>query len=158
MHPRGDRFAQGKRVQTCLLSQLCKNIEVSYIEAVGKIGAEKRGVKFVEASLFSAEFRGQESGVGVGQKGPGGKRDPERGSVLLETPVHAPDVLRAEEVGQGAARCRRFRMDLDSPPHDGELEFLFQLFDDALADEAIRSDVIGKDLDFYRHARTFPVR
>jgi len=37
-------------------------------------------------------------------------------------------------------------MDLHAPPFDLEVEFLFQLFDDALADIAEGSDVIGKDL------------
>jgi hypothetical protein len=39
-------------------------------------------------------------------------------------------------------------MDLHAPPFDFEIEFLLQLFDDALADIAEGSDVIGK----YLHA------
>jgi len=38
-------------------------------------------------------------------------------------------------------------MDLHTSPEDLKVEFLFQLFDDALADVAKGSDVIGKDLD-----------
>jgi len=37
-------------------------------------------------------------------------------------------------------------VDLDAPPDDLKVEFLFQLFDDALADVAEGSDVIGEDL------------
>ena len=37
-------------------------------------------------------------------------------------------------------------MDLHASPEDIEVEFLFQLFDDALADVTEGSDVIGKDL------------
>jgi len=37
-------------------------------------------------------------------------------------------------------------MDLHAPPFDRKVEFLFQLFDDPVADIAEGSDVIGKDL------------
>jgi hypothetical protein len=42
-------------------------------------------------------------------------------------------------------------MDLHTSPLNLKVEFLFQLFDDALADVAKGSDVIGKDLHAYGH-------
>jgi hypothetical protein len=42
-------------------------------------------------------------------------------------------------------------MDFHAPPFDFELEFLLQLFDDAFADVAEGSDVVGKDLHAYGH-------
>jgi hypothetical protein len=54
-------------------------------------------------------------------------------------------------------------MDLYTPPFNREAELLLQLFDDALADVAERSDIIGKDPDPYAHGmplfsgRTTPV-
>jgi hypothetical protein len=44
-------------------------------------------------------------------------------------------------------------MDLHPTPLDLKIEFLFQLFDDALADVAEGSDVIGKDLHADGHER-----
>jgi hypothetical protein len=46
-------------------------------------------------------------------------------------------------------------MDLQSPPFDRKIELLFKLFDDALADEAEGSDVIGKDLNADGHGPAF---
>jgi hypothetical protein len=42
-------------------------------------------------------------------------------------------------------------MDLQTLPLHGEIELLFQLFDDALADIAEGSDVIGKDRNTNTH-------
>jgi hypothetical protein len=42
-------------------------------------------------------------------------------------------------------------MDLHAPPFDLKIELLLQLFDDAFADIAEGSDVIGKDLNAYGH-------
>jgi hypothetical protein len=42
-------------------------------------------------------------------------------------------------------------MDLYTPPFDLKIELLLQLFDDAVADVAEGSDVIGKDLNAYGH-------
>jgi hypothetical protein len=47
-------------------------------------------------------------------------------------------------------------MDFDAPPFYLKIEFLLQLFDDALADVAERSDIIGKDLNTDRHERSPP--
>ncbi len=64
---------------------------------------------------------------------------------------HALDILSAEELRQKPPLLGRFRMDLDAPPFDNQVEFLLQLFDDALADEAERSYIVGKDLQFDCH-------
>jgi hypothetical protein len=44
-------------------------------------------------------------------------------------------------------------MDLHAQPFDRKVEFLLQLFDDALADVAEGSDVVGENLDTDRHKR-----
>jgi len=44
-------------------------------------------------------------------------------------------------------------MDLHAQPFDFEVEFLLQLFDDALADIAEGSDIIGKNFDMDGHKR-----
>jgi hypothetical protein len=49
-------------------------------------------------------------------------------------------------------------MDLHTSPIDLKVEFLFQLFDDALADVAEGSDVIGKDLHEDRHENNLVFR
>jgi hypothetical protein len=49
-------------------------------------------------------------------------------------------------------------MDLHTPPFHNKVELLLQLFDDALADVAEWSDVIGKDLNMDGHRVTFPRR
>jgi len=42
-------------------------------------------------------------------------------------------------------------MDLHAPPFDLKIELLLQFFDDAFADVAEGSDIIGKDLHDYGH-------
>jgi hypothetical protein len=42
-------------------------------------------------------------------------------------------------------------MDLHAPPFHGKVELLLELFDDALADVAEGSDVVGKDFNVYAH-------
>jgi hypothetical protein len=49
-------------------------------------------------------------------------------------------------------------MDLHTSPIDLKVEFLFQLFDDALADVAEGSDVIGKDLHGDSHENNLVFR
>ena len=44
-------------------------------------------------------------------------------------------------------------MDLHAPPFDLKIELLLQLFDDAFADVAEGSDVIGIDMNAYGHER-----
>ena len=46
-------------------------------------------------------------------------------------------------------------MDLNAQPFHLEIEFLLQLFDKALADEAERSYIVGKDPDVYAHAAPY---
>jgi hypothetical protein len=60
---------------------------------------------------------------------------------------HAVDIIRAKEFGKGPTFRRRFRMDLNTTPFDNKIELLLQLFDDALADVAEGSDIVGKDLN-----------
>jgi len=45
-------------------------------------------------------------------------------------------------------------MDLHAPPFDLKFELLLQFFDDALADVAEGSDIIGKDLHTDGHSGT----
>jgi hypothetical protein len=42
-------------------------------------------------------------------------------------------------------------MDFHAPPFDLKIELLLQFFDDAFADVAEGSDIIGKDLNAYGH-------
>ncbi len=58
---------------------------------------------------------------------------------------HPIDVLLTEPGCYGHALRRGLRMDLNAQPLDVKIELLPQLFDDALADVAEGSDVIGKD-------------
>ena len=46
-------------------------------------------------------------------------------------------------------------MDLDAPPGNDKVKLLLQFFDDALADKAERSDVVGKDLETDGHKPSF---
>jgi hypothetical protein len=64
---------------------------------------------------------------------------------------HAVDVFEPEEVGERPSLRRRVRVNLDAQPRDGEVELLLQFLDDAFADKAERSDVVGKDFDFDGH-------
>jgi hypothetical protein len=48
-------------------------------------------------------------------------------------------------------------MDFDAQPLDSQVEFLPELFDDAFADIAEGSDVIGKNADGYGHGTRFPL-
>jgi hypothetical protein len=47
-------------------------------------------------------------------------------------------------------------MDLHAPPFHRKVEFLLQLFDDALADVAEGSDVVGEDFNADGHGIPFP--
>ena len=47
-------------------------------------------------------------------------------------------------------------MDLNAQPFHLEVEFLLQLFDKSLADEAEWSYIVGKNPDIYTHAAPFP--
>jgi hypothetical protein len=49
-------------------------------------------------------------------------------------------------------------MDLHAPPFDRKVELLFQLFDDALADKAEGSDVVGEDFNVYGHGTPSSLR
>jgi hypothetical protein len=49
-------------------------------------------------------------------------------------------------------------MDLHAPPFDMKIELLLQFFDDAFADVAERSDIIGIDLNGNGHRGTSLLR
>jgi len=72
-------------------------------------------------------------------------------------PVHSLDVLCAKKFGQEPACWRRFRVDLDALPLDDKVELLLQFFDDALADKAERSDIIGEYLQLDSHILIIPL-
>ena len=108
-------------------------------------------MKSVECSLLAGEFRGLEGRTRVGQEGTVGKGDAEGGAHDTEMLHHPVDIIHPEQFGQGPALGRRFRMDLHALPLDLEVELLFQPFDDALADIAERSDIVGKDLNADAH-------
>jgi hypothetical protein len=71
---------------------------------------------------------------------------------------HAFDVLGTEPRCHERPLGRRFRVELHAEPFDLEVEFLFQLFDDALADVAEGSDVIGIHLHADGHERDLAFR
>ena len=64
---------------------------------------------------------------------------------------HSVNVFDAEEFGQWPSFRRGIRMNFNAPPFDCNVEFLLQLFDDALADVAEGSDVVRKNFDADRH-------
>ena len=64
---------------------------------------------------------------------------------------HSVDVFDAEEIGRWPSSRRGLRMDFNAPPFDFQVEFLLQLFDEALADIAEGSDIVGKNFDADRH-------
>src|SRR5574341_121804 len=83
------------------------------------------------------------------------KGDPELSAHGAEMPHHAIDIIGTKELGQWPSLGRRFRVDLHSPPFDDKVELLLQLFDDALADVAEGSDVVGEDCNADGHGVAF---
>ena len=83
------------------------------------------------------------------------KGDPELSTHGAEVPHHAVDIIRTKELGQRPSFRRRFRVDLHSPPFNRKVELLLQLFDDALADVAEGSDVVGEDCNADGHGVAF---
>ncbi len=104
-----------------------------------------------EFSVVPCEFGRLKSRAGIGEEGPVHERDPEGGAGDAEVLHHALDVLGPEEFGERSPSGRRIRMDLHSPPLGNEFELALQLFDDAFADVAEGSDVIGEDAHPDRH-------
>jgi len=60
---------------------------------------------------------------------------------------HAVDVLLPEELGQGPPPRWRIWVNFQAGPFHVEVKLLSQLFDDALADVAEGSYVIGENAD-----------
>jgi hypothetical protein len=66
---------------------------------------------------------------------------------------HSIDVFNTEELCQRPSSWRGLRMNLNAAPFDCKVELLLQLFDDALADVAEGSDVIGKNFYADSHSK-----
>src|SRR5512144_2208800 len=103
-------------------------------------------MKLIERAPLAGKLRRLESRPGVRQEGPVGEADPEGRAHFADVLHHARDVRRAVKLGQGPSFRRCLGMDLNAGPFHREIELLLQLFDDALADVAEGSDVVGKDL------------
>jgi hypothetical protein len=70
---------------------------------------------------------------------------------------HEVDINLPEQLGQGSSTFRSIGVDLHANPFHVEVKLLFKLFDDALADVAERSDVIGEDSNTGGHGESFLV-
>ncbi len=132
---------------------LPEDIEIADIEAVRKVGGKHCFVKPLEFALFPGEFRCKEGQAGIGKDGSVHEGDPEGCAHGAKVLHHALDVLGPEPRCHGGPLGGRFRMDLYTPPFDLKIELLLHLFDDAVADVAEGSNVIGKDLNAYGHER-----
>lgn len=141
-----DRFLHGLGIKAGLKADLLEHFEAADIEALGEIGREQGVVKSGEPVLFPAEFSGLKGQAGIGQKRAVAEGDAERRAHAAQMVHHAGDIGSRKKVGQGPPPWRRLGMDLEAAPFYVEVELQFQLFDDALADEAEWSDVVGKDL------------
>ncbi len=131
--------------------ELPKHLGTADVEPVREICGKKRLVKGIEFALLPGKLGGHESGPGIGEEWAVGKGYSQRrahGSKMSHDPV---DVLLAEPRCHGDPLGRSIRMDLHSQPLDLEIELLFQFFDDAFADVAEGSDVVGKDSNGDRH-------
>jgi len=104
-----------------------------------------------EQIMLAGEFSGLKGQAGIGQKGPVNKGDPERRTHRTKVLHDALDVPGREALCHGGPLRGRLGMDLHAPPFDLKIELLLQLFDDAFADVAEGSDVIGIDLNAYGH-------
>src|SRR5512142_2936655 len=108
-------------------------------------------MKLTELAPLAGKLCRLESRPGVRQEGPVGEADPEGRAHFANVLHHALDVRRAVKLGQGPTFRRRLWMDLHASPFHREIELFLQLFDDALADVAEGSDVIGEDLHADSH-------
>src|SRR5512143_3703712 len=103
-------------------------------------------MKLTELAPLAGKLRRLESRPGVRQEGPVSEADPEGRAHFANVLHHALDVHRAVKLGQGPSFRRRLGMDLNAGPFHRDIELFLQFFDDALADVAEGSDVIGEDL------------
>ncbi len=138
-------------IETRFMSDHCEDVDISNVQAAGKIRCEQGGMKRIEQTLLASEFSGLKGQAGIGQKGPVNEGDPERRAHAPKVLHHAFDVLRTEALCHGGPLRGRFRMDLHAPPFDLKIELLLQFFDEAFADVAEGSDIVGKDLNECGH-------
>ena len=103
-------------------------------------------MKFIECVVIAGEFRRLEGGAGVGQEGPVAEGDSEGSAHCADVLHHPFDVPCGVEFRQEPAFRGRVGMDFHADPFNREVELLLELFDDAFADVAEGSDVIGEHL------------
>ena len=133
------------------MSDQREDVDISNVQAAGKIRCEQGGMKRIEQTVLAGEVGGLKGHAGIGQKGPVNEGDPERRAHDPKVLHHAFDVLRTEALFHGGPPGGSFRMNLHAPPFDLKIELLLQFFDDAFADVAEGSDIVGKDLNEYGH-------
>lgn len=108
-------------------------------------------MKQIEQIFFAGEFSGLKGKARIGQKGPVNEGDPERRAHAPKVSHDAIDILGTKPRRHGCPLGGRFWMDLNATPFDLKIELLPQFFDDAFADVAEGSDVIGEDLNSHGH-------
>ncbi len=138
-------------IETRVFGDHSEDVYISYIQAVRKVRCEQSRMKRIELILLAGEFSGLKGQAGIGQNGPVNEGDTERRAHAPKVFHDAVDVLGTESRCHGCPLRGRFRMDLNAPPFDLKVELMLQSFDDAFANVAEGSDIIGKDLNAYGH-------
>ena len=128
-----------------------EDVDIPNVHTVRKVRCEQGRMERLKQIILAGEFSGLQGQAGIGQKGPVNKGDPERRAHGAKVRHDALDVLGREALCHGRPLRGRLGMDLHAPPFDLKIELLLQLFDDAFADVAEGSDVIGIDLNTYGH-------
>jgi hypothetical protein len=128
-----------------------EDVDISNVQTVRKVCREQGGMERLEQIVLAGEFSGLKGQAGIGQKGPVSKGDPERRTHGAKVPHDTLDVIGREALCHGGPLKGRLGMDLHATPFDLKIELLFQLFDDAFADIAEGSNVIGIYLNAYGH-------
>jgi len=138
-------------IKTRFTSDQREDVDISNVHSVGKVRCEQGDMEWIELILFTGKFSGLKGQVGIRQNGPVSEGDPERRTHAPKVLHDSFDVLRTETLCHGGPLGGRFRMDLHAPPIYLKVELLLQFFDDAFADVAEGSYIIGKDLHYYGH-------